>query len=296
MRPDLNELFVFLAVADAGSFVAGGRATGLSRSAASKSVARLEERLGVRLIHRTTRTLHLTDEGRLFHEHARRIVAAIDDAEASMTGRIGTPRGLLRLTVPDAYGRCVILPLLHRFLATWPEVELEINFSDRRANLVDEGFDLAIRMGGTPGDTRLVSRRIARTGALLCASPAYLAARGEPASPNALADHDCLLYASDRRVQRWPLPGRDAQDGPPGRSRLRLDSGEALRDAAVAGFGIAWLPDFLVEPDLEAGRLRRVLSDVRFEAVDVVALYPTRRLLDPRVRRLIDFLVDALGD
>ena len=268
----------------------------LSRSAAGKAVGRLEDELGVRLLNRTTRTLSLTDEGRLFYERGARILVAIDEAESSIAERAGTPRGVLRLTAPDAYGRLVLLPVIRKYLQAWPDVRVEVSFTDRRVDLIEEGLDLAIRMNGSSADTRLVSRLVARHEALLCASPSYLAAHGAPADAAALKDHDCLVYSAHQRLQSWPI--RDA-DGEammlPGRSRMALDSGEALRQAAVSGYGIAYLPDFLVAADLSAGRLQQVLPQLMFDRVDVVTIYPTRRLLEPRVRRFIDLLVEELG-
>ena len=213
-----------------------------------------------------------------------------------MEGRTGTPRGLLRLSVPDAYGRLVLLPVLRKYLETWPDVRVEVSFTDRKADIIEDGLDMAVRMGGTHADTRLVSRVVARCKALLCASPSYLEVHGDPANPAALAGHDCLIYSSRHQPQSWPI--RDFNGEPvsaPGRSRMALDSGEALRDAAVSGFGIAFLPDFLVAGDLEAGHLQRVLPDLVFDDVEVVTIYPTRRLLEPRVRRFIDLLIEELG-
>lgn len=298
LRANLNEILVFMAVVDEGSFIAGGTAMGLSRSAAGKAVNRLEERLGVRLLHRTTRALSLTDEGRVFYERGLQILAAVDEAESSVAVGAGggTPRGVLRLTLPDAYGRLVILPLLRRYLAAWPELQAEVSFTDRQADIVEEGFDLAIRIGEAPPDTRLVSRVLARYNALLCASPTYLAERGLPLDSDALAAHDCLIFSSRHRRQPWRIFGDDSGVKLPGRSRLRLDSGDAIRDAALAGDGIALLPDFLVAGDLAAGRLQQVLPDLLLDEVKVVTIYPTRRLLEPRVRRFIDFLVDELSD
>lgn len=295
-RTHLNDILVFMAVVDAGSFIAGGRALGLTRSAAGKAVARLEDRLGARLLHRTTRALSLTDEGRTFHEHGAQILAAIDHAEDSVTGEGGTPRGVLRVTLPDAFGRLVVLPVLRQYLEAWPELQVEVSFTDRLVDLVEEGFDLAVRIGGADLDAGLVSRVVATARPYLCASPAYLARHGEPASADDLAGHDCLLFSSRTRRQSWRL--RDP-DGPwvkaEGRSRLRMDSGEAIRDAAVAGLGIGLLPAFLVDEDLAAGRLRAVLPAIDLGEVKIVAIYPTRRHLEPRVRRFIDLLVQTLG-
>ncbi|SEM51757.1 DNA-binding transcriptional regulator, LysR family [Stigmatella aurantiaca] len=296
MRTKLNDILAFMAVVDAGSFVAGGQALGLTRSAAGKAVARLEDRLGARLLNRTTRTLSLTDEGRVLYERGLQVLAAVDDAEASVAGPASTPRGLLRLTVPDAFGRLMVLPILKKYLAAWPGVQVEVSFTDRRADIIEEGFDLAVRIGGMSEDTRLVSRVVARFKALLCAAPSYLAARGEPRNVDALAAHDCLIFSSRTRRQSWRFRAGDGSwVKAQGRSRLRMDSGEALRDAAVAGLGIAFLPDFLVAEDVAAGRLRQVLPKLDAGDVEILAIYPTRRLLEPRVRRFIDLMVDELG-
>lgn len=295
-RTSLNEILIFMAVVDEGSFIAGGQAMGLTRSAAGKAVARLEDRLGVRLLNRSTRALSLSDEGRVFYERGLQILAAVDDAEASVAARPGTPRGLLRLTVPDAFGRLVVLPLLKKYLQAWPETQVEVSFTDRQADIVEEGFDLAVRIGEAPPDTRLVSRVIARYKAMLCASPAYIAERGEPMKVDDLASHDCLIFSSRNRRQSWHFLGDDGtRVRAQGRSRLRLDSGEALRDAAASGLGIAFLPDFLVAPDLAAGRLQQVLPGLEFGDVEIVAIYPTKRLLEPRVRRFIDLMVEEIG-
>ena len=293
---NLNEILVFMAVVDAGSFVAGGQATGLTRSAAGKAVGRLEDRLGARLLNRTTRSLSPTDEGRAFYDGGLAVLQAIKDAEASVAGSVGTPRGLLRLTVPDAYGRLVIAPLIAEYLAVWPDLQMEVSFTDRRSDIVEEGFDLAIRIGEAPQDTRLVSRVVARYGWALVASPAYLAERGEPVSIDAISDHDRLVFSSRGRRQGWRF--RSEEGGwttAQGRSRLRLDSGEALCDAAVAGLGLAFLPHFVIETDLEAGRLRRLLPEISGGDAVITAIYPSRRLLEPRVRRFIDLMVERLG-
>ncbi|MBY3049468.1 LysR family transcriptional regulator [Rhizobium laguerreae] len=295
-RTNLNDILIFMAVVDAGSFIAGGQAVGLSRSAAGKAVIRLEDRLGVRLLNRTTRTLSLTEEGRMFYERGLRILVSVDEAEASVAGQDSTPRGVLRLTVDDAFGRLVVLPLLEKYLRAWPDIQVEVSFTDRLADIVEEGFDLAIRIGATATDTRLVSRVIATYKARLCASPSYLAERGEPRDVDDLAVHDCLISASRNQRQGWRFRG---EGGPwvkaQGRSRLRLDSAEAIRDAALAGLGIALLPDFLVTDDLAAGRLRQILADLETDDAKIVTLYPDKRLLEPRVRRFIDLIVEELG-
>ena len=295
-RSNLDDIAVFIAVVEAESFIAGGRALGLSRSAAGKAVARLEDRLGRRLINRTTRSVSVTDEGRLLYDEGRKILAAVDEAESLVAGKDATPTGTLRITAPSSYGRSVLLPIIAKFLAEWPEVEAEVSFSDQVADIVDEGFDLAIRIGVTAPDTQLVTRVISRHRVLLCAAPAYLAEHGEPASVEELARHDALFFASRHRRHIWQVAddGGDLSKARL-RSRLRLDSGEALRDAAVAGLGIALLPDFLVQDDLAAGRLRQVLAAKDTGTVNIVALYPTKRLMEPRLRRFLDLLVEETG-
>ncbi|MBB2700357.1 LysR family transcriptional regulator [Rhizobium phaseoli] len=296
-RTNLNDILIFMAVVDAGSFIAGGQAMGLSRSAAGKAVIRLEDRLGTRLLNRTTRRLSLTDEGRLFYEHGLGVLASVDEAEASVAGQSGALRGVLRLTVPDAFGRLVVLPIVEKYLLAWPDIQVEVNFTDRKADIVEEGFDLAIRIGAMPSasENRLVSRVIAADRARLCASPSYLADRGEPCHIDDLAAHDCLVFSSRDQRQGWRFRGDDgAWVKAQGRSRLRLDSSEAIRDAAVAGLGIALLPGFLAAGDLAAGRLRHVLPELEIDDAKIVALYPDKRLLEPRVRRFIDLIVEEL--
>lgn len=296
LRKNLKDILVFMAVVDAGSFIGGGRALGLTRSAAGKAVSRLEDRLGVRLLSRTTRALSVTDEGRTFYDHCLQVMAAVDNAEASVGEGTGVPRGVLRLTLPDAFGRLVVLPVLGKYLDAWPDLQVVVSFTDQLTDIVEEGFDLAVRIEGANLDAGLVSRVIAKYNALLCASPSYIARRGEPKTVDELSRHDCLIFSSRTRTQSWRFRGGGSTwVKVEGRSRLRMDSGEAIRDAAVAGLGIGFLPAFLIEADLTAGRLRQVLPELDTGEVKIVAIYPTKRLLEPRVRRFIDLLVQELG-
>lgn len=292
-RAQLDEIFAFMSVVDAGSFVGGGRAIGLTRSAAGKALARLESRLGVRLLNRTTRHMSLTDEGRVFHEHCLQVLAALDEAEASVGQRTGAPRGVLRLTVPGAFGRLHVLPLLRTYLRTWPEVQAEVSITDRVADIIEEGYDLAVRINGASSDTRLVSRMVAQYRAVVCAAPSYLEAHGEPETLEDLVKHDCLVFSSRTRRQAWALRQKGgAWVKVEGRSRLRLDSGEAIRDAAVAGLGIAYLPGFLVDEDLASGRLEALLPSCETGVVRIMAIYPSKRHLPAKVRRFIDLMVE----
>jgi DNA-binding transcriptional LysR family regulator len=249
----------------------------------------------VRLLNRTTRALSLTDEGRVFHERGQQVLAAVEEAEASVSAGAGKPRGLLRLTVPDAFGKLVVLPVVKSYLEAWPEVQAEISFTDRQADIIEEGFDLAIRIGNVAADSGLISRVVATYEAMLCASPSYLAKRGKPKNLDDLRHHDCLVFSSRNRRQSWRFHAEDGRWVKAStQGRLRLDSAQALRDAALAGLGIAYLPSFLVESDLSDKRLRRVLPGLHAEGVTVSAIYPTRRLLEPRVRHFLDFLMSTV--
>ncbi|MGJ3263322.1 MAG: LysR family transcriptional regulator [Salinarimonas sp.] len=289
----VTRILLFLSVVDAGSFVAGGRAFGLSRSAAGKSLARLEEHYGARLLNRTTRAIALTQEGRWLYEHGKAIRAAIEAADLAMTGESSEPSGTLRITAPDALGRRLVLPVVRRFLERWPEMRIEMTVSDRVDRIVEDGYDLAIRVGMTSPDPGLVVRTIATDEPVLVAAPSYLHDRARPESIEQLSLHDLLQFSDSGARQGWYLRdegGAFVRAG--GRVRLRLDSGAALRDCALAGMGIALLPRLLVGADLQAGRLEQVLPDVDCGRVPIVALYPHRRLLEPRVRRFVDLLAE----
>lgn len=291
----LNEIVIFMAVADAGSFARGGRTMGLTGSAASKAVARLEARLGVRLLHRNSRAVSLTSEGERFRESGRAILEAMDEAEASIAVPDGKPRGLLRLSVPDAFGRRVIMPLVSEYLERWPDVRIDIDFSDRPVDLVEEGFDLAIRIGGESAPDGIVSRVVAEYPVWICAAPSYLEHRGHPPHVEALSGHDCILFRSRTRTQEWfDHPGGEHADKVLAHGRLRMNSAEAIRMAALSGLGIALLPAFLVDDDLSAGHLVRLFPELGVQTVRILCLYPSRRLVDPRVRTFIDNVSAAL--
>ncbi|MGQ3178427.1 MAG: LysR family transcriptional regulator, partial [Blastomonas fulva] len=288
-------IVIFMAVADAGSFARGGRTMGLTGSAASKAVARLEARLGVRLLHRNSRAVSLTSEGERFRESGRAILEAMDEAEASIAVPDGKPRGLLRLSVPDAFGRRVIMPLVSEYLERWPDVRIDIDFSDRPVDLVEEGFDLAIRIGGESAPDGIVSRVVAEYPVWICAAPSYLERRGHPPHVEALSGHDCILFRSRTRTQEWfDHPGGEHADKVLAHGRLRMNSAEAIRMAALSGLGIALLPAFLVDDDLSAGHLVRLFPELGVQTVRILCLYPSRRLVDPRVRTFIDNVSAAL--
>lgn len=293
----VNDILVFLAVVDAGNFVAGGKTFGLSRSTAGKAIARLENIYGVRLLNRTTRSLTLTDEGRKLYQHGQEIQSALEATNASMQGTLGYPSGLLRITAPDALGRQLLLPIVQQFLRQWPEVRVEIRFSDSVDKLVEEGFDLAIRVGVTPPDHGLIARTILTDRPVLCAAPDYFHDRKRPASIEQLSSHELLQFCSGTERQVWTLVDENGlQVSVQGKIRLRMDSAAALRDTALAGFGIALLPRLLIKTDIAAGRLEPVLPRVDCGRIPVLALYPHKRLLEPRVRQFIDLMVEQLRE
>ena len=291
----LNDIAVFMAVVDAGSISGAARILGLTRSAAGKAVARLEDRLGVRLLNRTTRALSLTDEGQSFYASSLRILDAIEEAEASVTGSGGVPRGVLRLTAPHAFGQRLLMPVIEQFLVRWPETEIEASFTDRLVDLLDEGVDLAIRFGGIAPDSRMVSRILGRDRYVLVASADYVARHGRPHALEDLPNHPCLVFSSRSHRQRWRFESADGQfANVPVSSRLRLDSGEALHSAIGQDLGIALMPTFLVSDELRSGRFVLLLPDVKTEEVEIRVIYPNRRLLNPRVRHFIDLLTAGI--
>ncbi|WP_158783400.1 LysR family transcriptional regulator [Pantoea sp. BAV 3049] len=291
---DLNVLKIFIAAAEAGNFALAARKLGLTRSAVAKAIGRLEERTGTRLFHRTTRVITLTDEGRTLCQRCTVTIAELEEAIQAMSSRGNEPQGLLRMSIPDAYGRRQVMPVLARYLAAWPRVEAEVSFSDRTVDLITEGYDLAIRIGAQNISEDLVSRVVDRQRLSICASPDYLRRNGIPRTPDELKKHAGLLFVQHGRTLAWRLSdenGKSSRLEPV--SRVRFDDGEALRDAAVAGLGIVQLPDFLAEQEAEKGRLVRIMEKYEPERIPIVVLYPTRKYLAPRVRLFIDSLFEG---
>lgn len=291
----VNDILVFLSVVETGSFVAAGKSFGLSRSTAGKAVARLEEAYGARLLNRTTRALDLTEEGRSLYEHGLAIRDAIEAADSSIKSDQGVPRGTLRVTAPDALGRRLLLPTVQKYLETWPETQIELSLSDRVDNIIEKGFDLAIRIGVNSPDQSFVTRTLLRDETMLCAAPSYFETRATPLNIEQLSRHDLLQFATRSARQGWHLQDEDgAWVRAQGRVRLRLDSAEALREAAIQGLGIVLLPRLLIGPDFSERRLQQVLPHVSSGRIPIVALYPHKRLLEPKVRRFLDMLSSDL--
>jgi DNA-binding transcriptional LysR family regulator len=290
----LQEMTSFVAVVDAGSFVGAAEATGLSKAAVSRHVGELEKRLGVRLLQRTTRRLSLTEEGRLFFERAKELLESIDEAESQLTLRKGEARGVIRVNAPLTYGALHLAPLWGPFADANPKVSLDITLSDRVVDLVDEGYDLAIRITRIP-DSSLVTRRLASTRMVLCASPAYLDRHGTPAHPRELARHAVISYTYWSTRDTWQFTGPEGAVEVRIASRIHTNNGDTCRRAALADHGIILQPDFLVGDDLRRGDLVELMPTYRSIEIGIYAVYPSRKHLPLKTRRLIDFLADALG-
>ncbi|MGD1880370.1 MAG: LysR family transcriptional regulator [Kiloniellaceae bacterium] len=292
----LEGLPVFVRAVREGSFSATARVLGLTPSAVSKQIGRLEDQLAVRLFNRTTRRLSLTEEGAAFFERASRILADLEDAAAAVSSHRTVVRGRLRVTLPTAFGILHLLPVLPEFLARHPELTVEIDLNDRFVNMIEEGFDIALRIGDL-ADSSLISRRLAANRRMVVAAPAYLQGRPVLRHPEDLKDHNCLVYTY--RSQRYDWQMVDAE----GREHLITVSGNfetnnpmMLRAAALDGLGIVMSPLWLLGPDVKAGRLQCVLPDYHWPDSAIQAVYPPGRHLSARVRSFVDFLVERFAE
>ncbi|EQB4041698.1 LysR family transcriptional regulator [Cronobacter sakazakii] len=294
---DIHTLRIFVTVAEAGSFVAGGKAMGLTRSAAGKALARLEAYLETRLFQRTTRSLSLTAEGHAFYHRCCQILEDLADAESSIRQNPRLAKGILRLTVSEGYGKMIVLPFIREFLHRSPDVSIEVSFSDRVVDLVEEGFDLALRVGSGVTSYQYITQVIDRTTPQLMASPDYLQAWGMPTSLAELKNHRRLVYGLGAATTAWNfIDTRQGQIALNGRNYVRFDSGDAIRTAALMGLGIGFLPSFMVQNDIQQGRLIHVLPEAQGENVAIHAIYPNRRHLPVRVRAFIDGLKHFLSN
>jgi DNA-binding transcriptional LysR family regulator len=295
MTDRLSGITEFVAVVEAESFASAARKLNLSRSAVGKAICRLEIKLGARLFHRTTRSLHLTREGKAYYEYCQRALAELDNGEAALeSGRV-EPRGTVRLTVPVIFGRHCVAPTLYDLARQHEALSFEVSFTDRQVDIAEEGYDLAVRNAEMPEGAGLKTRALARQRMVVCASPTYLASHGRPASLEALAAHRCILYAGSPLRRNWLFCDADGKPFEvPIRGRMRLDDIEAIRDAAIAGMGLAWLPCWLVRTHVAAGALVRVLENVPWIELTSWAVWPQTPFLPSRVRILIDALAEEL--
>jgi DNA-binding transcriptional LysR family regulator len=292
----LQGIKVYCAVVEGGSFAAAAAKLKISRAMVSKHVMQLEDRLQTRLLHRTTRSLSLTEAGAEFHERASQVLADLEAAEQLARSSTSEPRGTLRINAPTTFATKHIATHIAEFLTLYPELNVDISLSDRFVDPIEEGYDLTIRITTKLPESTLIARALAPCKMVVCASPAYFAANGEPQTPDDLARHNCLSYSMSAMEDKWDFVG------PYGRryvvtvaGRVRSNSGDLLRTAIVSGSGVMLLPSFIVGEDIKAGRLKAVLLNYQAVERTIYAVYPSRKHLSAKVRALVEFLETKYG-
>jgi len=290
----IDGMRTFATVADEGSFSRAAERLGMSPQLASKYVAQLEERLGVRLLNRSTRRLSLTEAGRAYHDGVRQVLADIDDMETAVGDLATRARGTLRINAPMSFGQLHLARAIADYRDVQPEVEVDLTLNDRVVDIVSEGFDLAIRIGRLEGSS-LVARRLAPARVVLCASPEYFRRRGVPETPEQLANHDCLRYAYAADFDRWRFERNGREHNVRIRGPFAANNGDALRAAALACQGIVLQPTFIVGDDIRHGRLQTVLDDYHATTLNIHAVYAHRQYLSAKVRTFVDFLAGYFG-
>jgi DNA-binding transcriptional LysR family regulator len=290
----IDAMRVFVAVVERNGFSAAADALNLSTAAVTRQIAALEKRLSARLLNRTTRRVSPTSTGATYYQRCVQLLNEFDELEASVGAQALQPAGRLRINAPVSYGISRLAALLPGYSARYPQVELDLSLSDRLVDMVEEGFDLAIRITRQPSPS-LIARRLSQARIILCAAPSYLARRGEPATPQALAEHDCLAYSYSDTGDAWTLQGPHGDVSIPVVPRMRANNGEVLREAAIAGMGIIAQPDFIIDAALASGQLVPILRDWTVPPIGIHAVYASRSHLAPKVRSFIDYLVECLG-
>ncbi|MDT3735740.1 MAG: LysR family transcriptional regulator [Denitratisoma sp.] len=291
---DLNLMAVFAHVAETGSFSAAARRLGMSRSAVSKAVAKLEKELGARLLNRSTRHLSMTEVGAAYVEHCSRILDEAVRAEQVVDHLHAQPRGVLKVAASVAFGTLHVAPALADFLGRYPELDIDMTITDRAIDMAEEGCDVVVRVARDL-PPNLVARRLAPVRRKLCATPAYFGKHGVPRIPQDLARHNCLDYTHSGEQGLWRFTGPEGDIAVPVSGRLRINDDEALSQAVLGGLGLALLPTFIIGKDLQAGRLRAALSEYIPVERHVYALYLPTRHLPAKVRAFIDFLLERFG-
>ena len=289
----LRAMEVFVEVVRKNGFARAADALDTSPANVTRIIADLEARLGTRLLNRSSRKMSLTESGEALFERAKVIVDDMAEIEAVAASATLQPRGTLRINAPLSFGILQLAPLWPRFMQRYPDVELEVALSDRVVDIVEEGYDMAIRISRAGSSTH-AARKLSTSHNVVCASPAYLRAHGEPRVPADLRQHRCISYIYASSVGEWQFSDEQGQPHPVKISgALRTNNGDTARAAALAGAGIIWQPSFLIGADLRAGRLKQLLPGYRLPDTDILAVYPSRRHLSAKVRVMIDFLADA---
>ncbi|WP_257457493.1 LysR family transcriptional regulator [Archangium lipolyticum] len=297
MTDRLSGVLSFVQAAEAGSFALAAQRMGLSRSAIGKSIARLEERLGTRLFQRTTRRQSLTDDGQAFYERCVRALAELEAAEAELDSGRRAPTGRLRVSASVMFGRHCAAPLLWELARQHPGLEVELSFTDRVVDLIEDGYDLAVRVAPLADQAGLTARRLGVQEMVVCAAPAYLARHGRPTSLEELEGHEAIAYGRNGISKPWRFPdGQGGEKLVSVPSRLRFDDGETIADAAVQGVGLAWLPCWLVAERVRGGQLVIVLEQERRYGNEIYAVWPQNKHLPSKVRAAIDVLVARIPE
>jgi DNA-binding transcriptional LysR family regulator len=286
------EMRTFAAVVEAGSLAKAAAALVMSKAAVSRHLGELENRLGVRLLHRTTRRLSLTDEGKVFHDRCRELLSGVEEAEAEISSPSISASGLIRMMAPVAFGIKQLAPLWSEFMSLHPRVTLDVALLDRAADIVEEGYDMAVRIATEPSST-LSHRRLSTTRLVLCASSMYLDQQGTPRHPEELARHTVIAHRGLTTGDDWNFEGPDGQVSVRTRPRIHTNSGETCRAAALSHLGVVLQPSFLVGEDLLSGRLVELMPEYRAAEFGIYAVYPTLKHISPKVRALTDFLVEC---
>lgn len=284
----------FAKVVELGSFAAAADKMGQARSVVTRQIAYLEQKYGVRLLNRTTRKLSMTDAGRAFYERVRPILAEVADLELSLQAEGQRPSGRLRVSAPVSFGILHLGPAIAEYLQRYPDVIIDLDLNDRVVDLVEDGFDVAVRIGPLL-DSSLVARPLAPQQLLVCAAPSYLARHGTPRTPEELKQHRCLHYAYASTGNEWHFEKDGATHLVRVNAALRANNGDVLRTASLAGHGIILQPEFLVGDDVRAGRLVALLPDYAHTPISMYAIYPHRRFLSPKVRSFVEHLEDRFG-
>jgi DNA-binding transcriptional LysR family regulator len=291
----LTEIAIFVKVVELSSFTAAADALEMSQPVVSKAVTRLEEKLGARLLNRTTRRLSLTEAGAELYRRSARALAEIEDAELEVARFQTEPRGTLRVSAPTSFSILHLGPALQAFTERFPGVSVEMHLDDRQVDLVEEGYDLAIRIARLQ-DSNLIARKLAPCRQVLCASPSYLAKRGVPERPEDLLEHSCIVYSLVSTPREWRLIDSNGETSVvPINGALTSNNGLLNRSAAIAGAGIVLLPAFYIGEELRSGQLKAVLTEFKLAELAIYAVYPERRNLTPKVRAFVDFLAATLG-
>lgn len=291
---DLNDIVVFARVVEAGSFTAAARLLGMPKTTVSRRVAALEREVGVRLIHRTTRSLNITDAGRLYYEQSSQALRTIEDANLRLAQASAEPLGTIRISAPVGFGDYFLTSTAFDFLAAHPKTKVELYLTDDTLNLVEDGIDLAFRTG-ILSDSTLIARKLGSTYRILCASPDYLARHGMPAVPADLASHHCAIAGPSTAGALWVLDGPSGQETVTVSGRFAANEMRAVVAAAIAGYGIALLPNRIAEAPIRDGRLRHVLAGYTTPTGGLYVVYPSSRHLSPLVKTFIQLATERIG-